>query len=271
VDQAFWYSTESGLDPTDRSIPSTKDKCSKGVVYPVQNIVNILSFLVHNSYVTVGNSVHNQVNGIPQGGNSSGFLANLTCHSHERKWVDKYPFHSLQYCISRYMDDFGVANAKYFQQMYKDIYPAETGIRLVPNKVTLETGRLVECKLLDTLIYVDAEGIVRVTLYDKRKDYNFFVNRFPDIDSNACRFQSISSFYGEIVRLFRLNTHSSGFFENVLEVASYLVRHKRYPEEELVSAFSRFLDTQVYNPRLMGAKKDLLTIFKYKLDRKLGR
>jgi hypothetical protein len=136
IDHCFWYNTESGLDPSDGSIPSTKDKCSKGEVYPIQNIVNLLIILVKNSYVTLGNSIHHQINGIPQGGHSSGFLANLTCHSHERKWVDKYPFHSLQYSIFRYMDDFGVTNAGYFQEMYKDIYPHETGIKLVPNRVS---------------------------------------------------------------------------------------------------------------------------------------
>jgi hypothetical protein len=56
------------------------------------------------------------------------------------------------------MDDFGVANADYFQQMYRDIYPEETGIRLVPNQVDPKPGRLVECKSLDTLIFVDTEG-----------------------------------------------------------------------------------------------------------------
>jgi hypothetical protein len=182
VDQCFWYNSESGLDPTDQSIPSTKNKCSKGIIYPLQNIINLLIFLVQNSYITLGNSVHHQINGIPQGGHSSGFLANLTCHFHERKWVDKYPFHSLQYCISRYMDDFGVANADYFQEMYKDIYPEETGIRIVPNKVHPNLDHLVECKLLDTLIYVDLNGQVHVNLYGKRADYKFFVNRFPDID-----------------------------------------------------------------------------------------
>jgi hypothetical protein len=271
VDQVFWYNSESGLDPTDQSIPSTKPKCSKGVVYPLQNIINILVFLVHNSYVTLGNSVHHQINGIPQGGHSSGFLPNLTCHSHERKWVDKYPFHSLQCCLSRFMDDFGVANADYFQEMYKDIYLEETGIRIIPNKVKPNPEHLVECKLLDTLIYVDLNGKIHVTLYDKREDFNFFVNRFPDIDSNACKFQSISSFYGEIVRLFRLITHREGFFKNISEVAAYLIKHKRYPENELTATFSRFLDTQVFNPRLMGIKKDVLTIFKYKINRKLGR
>jgi hypothetical protein len=105
----------------------------------------------------------------------------------ERKWVDKYPFHSLQYCILRYMDDFGITNAIYFQDMYRDIYPEEIGIRLIPNRVKFKADRLVECKLLHTLVFMDMEGTVHVTLYDKREDYDFFVNRFPDIASNACK------------------------------------------------------------------------------------
>jgi hypothetical protein len=36
------------------------------------------------------------------------------------------------------MDDFRIANADYFQEMYRDIYPEETGITLVPNKVKMK-------------------------------------------------------------------------------------------------------------------------------------
>jgi hypothetical protein len=124
---------------------------------------------------------------------------------------------------------------------------------------------------LDILVFVNSAGVIHVTLYDKREDYQFFVNRFPDINSNVCRSQSIASFYGEIVRLFRINTHPDGFFDNTSEVAAYLIKHKGYPEDELLAVFSRFLNTQVFNPRLMGTKKDLLTIFQYKLDKKLDR
>jgi hypothetical protein len=180
--------------------------------------------------------------------------------------VDKYPFHSLQYRVFRY----GVTNAEYFQEMYKDIYPYETGIRIVPNKVQVKPGRLLKCKILDILVFVDSAGKTRITLYDKRDDNSFFVNRFPDIHSNVCRAQLISFFYGEIVRLFRINTPREGFFENTSEVATYLVKYKNYPEEELCLTFSRFLDTQVFNQRLMGTKKDLETIFKYHLTRKLN-
>lgn len=219
--------------------------------------------------MVLGKSVHHQANGIPQGGHSSGHLANLTCHNYERKWVEKYPFHRLQYAIFRFMDDFGITNSPYFQDMYRNIYPEETGIRLVPNKVEPKPDRLTECKLLDSLIFVDPQRCVHVTLYDKRSDYNIFVNRFPDIDSNVARSQSISTFYGEIVRLFRLNTHTEGFFENVCHVAAYLIFHKRYPSDELRSAFSRFLKTQNGNPRLFGSKKNLELMYDYYLRKRI--
>jgi hypothetical protein len=61
IDHGFWFNTESRLDPSDGSIPSTKDQCSKGEIYPIQNIINIMAFLVKNSYVTLGNSIHHQL------------------------------------------------------------------------------------------------------------------------------------------------------------------------------------------------------------------
>lgn len=147
------------------------------------------------------------------------------------------------------MDDFGVTNADYFEDMYHDIHPHKTGTRLVPNWVKFKPVRLIECKILDILVFVDTAGVTHVTLYDKREDYKFFVNRFPDINSNVCRSQSIASFYGEVVRLFRINTHLEGFFDNVSEVMAYLIKNKNYPEEELFAVFSHFQNTQVFNPR----------------------
>jgi hypothetical protein len=35
VDQCFWYNSESGLDPSDQSLSSIKDKCGKGQIYPI--------------------------------------------------------------------------------------------------------------------------------------------------------------------------------------------------------------------------------------------
>jgi hypothetical protein len=138
--------------------------------------------------------------------------------------------------------------------MYRDIYSQGTGNRVIQNEVIPQPGRLEECKLLETLIFVDSNGIVHVTLYDKRNDYRFFINRFSDIDSNVSRAQSIFTFHDEIVRLFRLNTHPEGFFQNVSQVAAYLIFYKRYPQKELRATFFRLLSTQQGNPRLSGSK-----------------
>jgi hypothetical protein len=183
------------LNPVDYSISTLKDGCKKKVLYNIDGVLQLMTYVVKHTYVTLGNSTHLQKNGLPQGGHSSGHMANLTCHHYERLWVERFPWHSLQYAISRFMDDFGVANAPYFKHMYQDIYPPETGIRLIPNQVVPKPGRLVECKLVDTPIFVDEQGVVHVTLYDKRDDYNSSVNKFPDIDSNVSRGQSISTFY----------------------------------------------------------------------------
>jgi hypothetical protein len=84
----------------------------------------------------------------------------------------------------------------------------------------------------------------------------------------VARSQLISTFYGVIVPLFRLNTHTEGCFENVCHVAAYLIIHKRYPSDKLRSAFSRFLKTQNRSPRLFGSKENLELMYDYYLRKR---
>lgn len=97
------------------------------------------------------------------------------------------------------MDDFDVVNAAYFMDLYRTIYPLESAITLVQNQVNLTPGHLLECKFLDLFIYKDIQNKIHITLHDKRLEYSFFVQRFPDSDSAVSRQQSHDSFYGEIV------------------------------------------------------------------------
>ena len=48
--------------------------------------------------------------------------------------------------------------------------------------------------------------------------------------------------YGEIVRLFRINTHIELFIENVCELFIYCVREKQYSYERLYKCFKDFAD-----------------------------
>ena len=98
------------------------------------------------------------------------------------------------------------------------IYPEETGITLIPNRLTFSRDHVLECNLLDTHTFVDSQGQTHVTL--------------------------VLDFLRRSCPTFRINTHSQGFLQNVADMAAYLIVKKRYPQTPIVRAFSRFLDTQ---------------------------
>jgi hypothetical protein len=184
--------------------------------------------------------VQHQGKGIPQGAHASSFLANLTCYHFEKSFVEKHPFHSIQNNIFRYCDNFQVANVPYFMIMYRDIYPESSGITLIP-KVIPKARRKIESHFLDTLTYVTHAGEVFITLYDKRSSYSFKVNRFPDVATNASRIQSHSVFYGELVRMFRIDTHVTGLLQNSAKIAANLIARKNYCRDKLTNLFIRFI------------------------------
>lgn len=257
-DEASWYDTISGLDPVANTPPVLK-RTSKGVAYSLERICELVEYVVQHTYVTLGSSVHHQIKGVPQGGHSSSFLANLTCYYFEKRFVEQQPWHSLQWNVFRFCDDFQLTNVPYFLGMYRDIYPETSGIVLIPNDVTLQDGRIAESNFLDTVTFVTENGEVHITLYDKRASYAFSVNRFPDINTNASRSQSHSVFYGELVRMFRINTHIEGFVRNAADTASYLIHQKGYDRDELFRLFRRFVASQkvINNPRMPEAAGQL--------------
>jgi hypothetical protein len=57
------------------------------------NIINQINTLVNNTFITFGNSIYQQIIGIPMGTNAATFLANLFCFSYEfdfmRRLIEK--------------------------------------------------------------------------------------------------------------------------------------------------------------------------------------
>lgn len=262
ADEACWFDANQGPDPTTH-LPPDLQRPTRGVAYSIDRVCQLLNFLVHNSYVTLGDSVQHQVKGIPQGGHASSLMANLTCYFFEKRFVEENPFHSLQFNIFRFCDDFNIANTPYFVHMYRDIYPESSGIVLIINITVPRQGRLFECHFLDTLTYKTADGELHITLFDKRSSYNFEINRFPDVFSNVSRIQSHSVYFGELVRMFRINTHVTGFLQNSAETAAYLIVKKHYSRTTLTKYFVRFIRSQlsISNPRLPGTENSLKQSF----------
>jgi hypothetical protein len=75
--------------------------------------------------------------------------------------------------------------------------------------------------------------------------------------------QAHSVFFGEHVRMFRINTHERGFLQNSAEAAAYLIVRKRYSQDILTRFFLRFVRSQIEigNPRLLSNESNLKKTF----------
>jgi hypothetical protein len=240
ADKACWFDAAAGIDP-NTGLPPDLRRANKGVAYSLERICQLGDFVVRNAYVTLGNSVQHQLIGIRQGAHASSYMANITCCHFEKRFVVRFPYHSLQHNIFKYCDDFQVINSPFFLLKYRDIYPVSSGISLINNEVQPSPGRKAESHFLDTLTYVTENDEVHITLYDKRSSYSFDINRFPDVESNASRIQSHSVFFGELVRMFRINTLQDGFLRKSTEQQHILLLRRDTGEASSTVSFNASL------------------------------
>ena len=217
-------------------------------LYTLNQIHNLLHFVVKNVYFTVGSALFRQVQGIPMGGNASPFLANLALVHLEHTYVELNPNTTLQHSIFRYLDDFAVVNHPDFalDYIYRTIYPNFTGIQLIPNiPKRPRENVLTETQFLDLDIWVTlpcntSPSTVFISLHDKRFAFGFHVIKFPHLDSDVYTPQSRTTYFTELVRLYRINTHSYWFMQNVLDLTAYCIRHNGFEPMNLLVQFVKF-------------------------------
>ena len=79
-----------------------------------------------------------------------------------------------------------------------------------------------KCYYLDFSISI-YRGKFRVTLYDKRKDYNFNVILYPFLDSNIPNNLSYGVFISQLVRFANINITVTCFYSNISDLVTQLV------------------------------------------------
>ena len=67
------------------------------------------------------------------------------------------------------------------------------------------------------------QGKFRITLYDKRKDYNFDVISYPFLDGNIPKNLSYGVFSSQLIRMAKVNSTLKGFKDCILELLNKLV------------------------------------------------
>lgn len=180
LDKAFYNNTKKYMYVNDYC--ATWYKRSNAVKLDKNTLLKHICFLIDNIYIKVGELILRQIVGIPMGTNCAPFLANLYLYSLEYAFLDKaakkniYFARKFSSCF-RYIDDLLAFNNYNLINKYKhDIYPKE----LILNK---ENKHKLKCTFLDIEIRIVNDG-VKTKLYDKRNDFNFPINCFPDLSSN---------------------------------------------------------------------------------------
>ena len=90
-------------------------------------------------------------------------------------------------------------------QHINEIYPSEL---ILKNTTTTPS----ETSYLDTTINIgEGNGTVRISVYDKREDFNFKIVNFPYLDSNIPRNPAYVVYISQLVRYARICSRKDEF------------------------------------------------------------
>jgi hypothetical protein len=147
--------------------------------------------LKHN-YIKINNTVYKQVIGIPMGSNYSVNLANLFLFYYEHNFIYNC-IHKEQYSLTfRYIDDLIAFNNHNIQYDLSNIYPSSMEIE--PSNSAPYT----QANYLD--ININCKAILKIKLYDKKRDFNFEILGFPHITSNIPQYITFNTYSAQVLR-----------------------------------------------------------------------
>jgi len=182
---------------------SNKKALNSDVVFlDLGTLIKMITWLIDNTYVVIGDIVFRQTIGIPMGTDCAPFLANLFLFSYEFQWMyeklkkRQFPIlRKFKYCC-RYIDDsFAINNDKFLLKYKHEIYPPELDITTDD-----ESDQHVH--------YLDLDILIKNTkfsycIYDKRDKFNFPIVNFPNLSGNIPTSHSYSVFLSQLVRYAR--------------------------------------------------------------------
>ena len=177
VDGSYCWQTSAlkGLSPKKKS-------------FSVEQLVEMLTHLVDNTFVSFAGKLWQQIVGIPMGTNCAGFIANLYCFTYELDFLKRVVSEGrwelarqLQNC-TRYIDDLfnlGIPDFDSLRYLPEGIYPKD-----ILELNVADAGHSVP--YMDIFVRQNRRRGLITNIYDKRLDNKFKdvqVIRYPHIDS----------------------------------------------------------------------------------------
>ena len=198
IDKAFFNDSKQFIYVNNHN--ATWNRRSNAHKISQEQLIKHVNYLIDNIYIQVGDHVFKQVVGIPMGTDCAPFLANLYLYALEFKYMEKLTktdIHTARKFSNsfRYIDDLLTFNHDNLINEHKHkIYPKE----MVLNK---ENKSDKHTSFLDINIkIIDANHTIHTSIYDKRDDFNFEINNFPNLSGNIHKKRSHGIIISQLIR-----------------------------------------------------------------------
>ena len=252
IKEAFKSSKKSYLSIYNSEARWANKPRKSTLAFDCKDVINLLTWLINNIYVTFGDKCFQQVIGIPMGTDCAPFMANLFLFAYEFQWIDnqrkKKNFEVLK-CFKggcRYIDDLLlINNFDLMNEMMCQIYPKE--LILVP-----DDGDGKSTHFLDLNICLK-DGLISTSIFDKRDSFDFPIVNFPFLNGNIPRQIANGVFIGELVRYARACTYLEDFTTRTLSLVRKL-RTQFYSVGTLKKSWYKFCGNHILLIRNFGIK-----------------
>ena len=203
-----------------------------------ETLIEMIEWLIDNTFVTIGYSVFKQIIGIPMGTDCAPYLANLFLFAYEfdflndtLKLKDVKTLYKFNKC-HRYIDDLLAINNDGTLNEFKDrIYPPEL-------QLTCEDKSNKEVNYLDLHLEIKNSSI-EYRLFDKRDTFGFDIVNFPNLSGNIPTSQSYGVFISQLVRYARCCQKLIDFRTRTSALVKRLLR-QHFKFDKLCKTFRRF-------------------------------
>ncbi len=209
-------------------------------------IMDLVKFVLDNTYVRFCGYIFKQVSGIPMGGNASPLIADLTLSCYELQALLHKDLLSSQQKRSlkntcRYIDDLGNINATDFMDICKLIYPDA-----LPLENTSISAK--ESNYLDLNLKIENSQLTS-TLYNKVDAFNFHVIRLPEASSNIHSNICYNTYYSQVIRIGRICSIKKEFEEKIQSLTKLVISknyNKTFLRKNLLK-FAKNYRCMIYN------------------------
>ena len=185
-----------------------------------QQIKQLVTHLIKETYFQIGNLLFKQCIGIPMGIDPAPFWANLHLYAYEYKFikslmsVDKPRAMRFKFA-SRFIDDeCNLNDGGEFGRSFRSIYPSELELKC-EHQGTHATFYDLEINIVDAIFVYK--------LFDKRDDFPFFIVRMPDLGGNIPNHVFYGAIMSEFLRIARCSLLYKDFLKSAIALFNRMV------------------------------------------------